>query len=81
MCRDYHTAKAALKDVKFQLQAKLEDYEELQDPDGNVLATYKNTSSQRFDSKTFKAENPELHKKYLKTTIGRRLLIKERKDG
>lgn len=76
----YHRYKRQLADCKFELQGTMEDYEVLEDEDGNVLATYKNTSSTRFDSKTFKAENPELHKKYLKTTTSRRLLIKERKD-
>ena len=38
-------------------------------------ASWKNVSSHRFDSKAFRAENPELAARYMKQTITTRFLI------
>ncbi len=44
--------------------------------DGITVCTWKNTSSSRFDSKAFKADNPDLYKQYTNKTAGRRFLLK-----
>ena len=79
-CQAYHYHKTLMQEAKLAVQKAAGDHEILEWKE-EILATYKNTSSTRFDGKTFKADHPELHKKYLKTTTGRRLLIKERKDN
>lgn len=38
-------------------------------------ASWKNVTSQRFDSKTFKAENPDLYGQYSKPTVSTRFLL------
>jgi putative phage-type endonuclease len=42
----------------------------------NSIVTWKNTSTERFDSKKLKEEQPEIYEKYIKKTITRRFLIK-----
>jgi len=46
---------------------------------GQFLITYKNISSKRFDSDSFKAKEPELYNQYLKESSYRRLNIKPTK--
>lgn len=42
----------------------------------NSIVTWKNTSTERLDSKKLKEEKPEIYEKYIKKTITRRFLIK-----
>lgn len=42
----------------------------------NLIVTWKNTSTERLDSKKIKEEQPEIYEKYIKKTIARRFLIK-----
>lgn len=80
----------ALKEVKArikQLQKEQEQYEDkvlehlnghttLTDGYGNVLATHKVVSTNRFDSARFKKEQADLYKQYTKATTSNRLTIK-----
>lgn len=42
------------------------------------IVTWKSYSADRFDSKRFKAEHPDLYKDYVNTTVSRRFNVKER---
>lgn len=42
------------------------------------IVTWKSYSTDRFDSKRFKAEHPEMYKDYVNTTVSRRFNVKER---
>lgn len=42
----------------------------------NSIITWRNTSTERLDSKKLKEEQPEIYEKYIKKTITRRFLIK-----
>lgn len=42
------------------------------------IVTWKSYSADRFDSKRFKAEHPEMYKDYVNTTVSRRFNVKER---
>lgn len=42
----------------------------------NLIVTWKNTSTERLDSKKLKEEQPEIYEKYIKKTTTRRFLIK-----
>lgn len=44
--------------------------------DGDIAVTYKNSESNRFDSKRFKIDNPELASAYTKTSLSRTMRIK-----
>lgn len=57
-------------------KAQLKDCSSAQDEQGNIIATWKSSSSSRFDTTRFKAEHPRLYKKYVKESISRRFLLK-----
>ena len=61
--------------VKARIMAAMQDAETAT-LDGITVATWKNTKTNRFDSKAFKEANPELYKQYQNVTTGRRFLIK-----
>ena len=44
---------------------------------GNSFITWKNVSQERFDSKLFESEEPEIYKRYLRKTTHRRFIVKE----
>lgn len=58
------------------LKLILSDYESITDESGNILATYKSQTSNRFDSKTFKKDYKELAEKYTNASSSRVLRIK-----
>lgn len=62
---------------KLELCGVLQTSTQLNDDDGNALATWKNQSTNRFDSSRFKADQPELYQQYIKSTQSRVLRIKE----
>ena len=45
----------------------------------NATIKWKTSKSESFDKTTFKKENPELYKKYLKETTSRKFYLKEKK--
>ncbi len=75
-----------LKDTEKQLKAELEETQvavlnliadnEALAVDGELIATYKNQSANRFDTKAFQVKYPELAQQFTKTTESRVLRIK-----
>lgn len=53
------------------------EYAELE----NATIRWKTSKSESFDKTTFKKENPELYKKYLKETTSRKFYLQEKKNG
>ncbi len=76
------TLKEHLKEIKAEIEQKEEMIKltmrdaELLTNNGEKLVTWKSYVSNRFDSKKFKADNPELYNKYLTQSETRRFLIK-----
>ncbi len=62
--------------VALHIQRAMQEASVLKAPDGAVLATWNNTTSERVDVKKFRAEMPDVAKVYLKTTESRRFLPK-----
>ena len=44
---------------------------------GDSYITWKNVSQERFDSKLFESERPEIHKEYMRKSTYRRFIVKE----
>lgn len=63
------------EELELRLKLLLEDATALVDARGVPLVTWKASTSQRFDMERFKAEQPDLHAQFLKTTETRRFLI------
>jgi putative phage-type endonuclease len=65
--------------LKAVIQLHMKEADTLKDAGDNILATWKSPRvSFKFDEARFEIENPELHKKYLKSvTNSRRFLLKE----
>lgn len=54
----------------------MQDNDQLMSPQGDILATWKAQTSNRFDSNTFKKDHPDLYNNYTKTTKTRILRVK-----
>lgn len=63
------------EELELRLKLLLEDATALVDARGVPLVTWRASTSQRFDLERFKAEEPDLHARYLKQTETRRFLI------
>jgi len=61
--------------IKARIMSSMADAEEAT-LDGITVCTWKAVSSNRFDSKAFKADQPDLYKQYLNQTQSRRFLLK-----
>ena len=61
--------------IKTKIMHEMQDAEEAT-LDGITVCTWKAVSSNRFDSKAFKADQPDLYKQYLNQTQSRRFLLK-----
>ena len=44
---------------------------------GDSAITWKNVSQERFDSKLFESEQPDIHKQYMRKSTHRRFIVKE----
>lgn len=75
-----------LKAAEKELKAKLEEaqknliclmgHKERLAVEGEVVLTYKQSQSNRIDSKSLRAENPDIAAKHTKTTVGRTIRVK-----
>lgn len=63
-------------DLEDKLKAEMKENEIAKDSAGRILATWKSSTSKRFDSTKFKKEQTELYNQYLKESISRRFLFK-----
>ena len=63
-------------DLEDKLKAEMKENEIAKDSAGHILATWKSSTSKRFDSTKFKKEQTELYNQYLKEGISRRFLFK-----
>lgn len=61
--------------IKARIMTEMQDAEEARH-NGRIVCTWKNTVSNRFDSKAFKEAEPDLYKQYTKQTASRRFLLK-----
>lgn len=75
--------KDRIKDLKAEqeryediLIAQLDGHSAIVDRQGKQLVTYKQVTSQRFDSARFKKEQAETYQKYVKAVISNRLTVK-----
>lgn len=67
----------ALQDaIKDEIKAHMGDLEHIETDKFKV--NYTNVTSERFDSKTFKAEHEEMYKQYAKKTETRRFTYKDK---
>jgi putative phage-type endonuclease len=66
------------KECRDKITSFMKDCSAIVDASGNLLCTYKMTSSgERFDVKSFSAENPDIYKEYIKPSAPqRRFLVK-----
>jgi len=64
----------AIKDIENRIKGKMEDAEVAKAGGRRIM--WKTYESNRFDTKTFKKEKPELYKKYVKTSKSRRFSVK-----
>lgn len=65
-------------DLKASIELILKDGEAIIDGEKELVTWRKSADSTKFDAELFKQENPDLYKKYLKTSTGsRRFLIKK----
>lgn len=64
---------------KLEICSFMQDSVQLNDMNGNVLATWKMQDTNRFDAQKFKKDYPELFEKYTKQTQSRTFRIKESK--
>lgn len=78
----YETLKAQEKELKAAISAaqtdlicQIQDNEALA-IDGEVIVTYKNQTSNRFDSSKFKKDMPEIAEQYIKSTESRVMRVK-----
>lgn len=63
--------------LELEIKKFLGNHDALVDPDtGDILATWRASTSRRFDSKAFKAVEPELYKQFTNETTSRRFLLK-----
>lgn len=72
---DEQSIKADLDDVKLKIQEYMGDNAILTSG-GREIATWKTSTSNRFDTKRFKKENPDVAKQYTKEGNSRRFLVK-----
>lgn len=63
-------------DLEDKLKAEMKDNEIAKDSSGHILATWKSSTSKRFDSTKFKKEQTDLYNQYLKESVSRRFLFK-----
>ena len=63
-------------DLEDKLKAEMKENEIAKDSAGHILATWKSSTSKRFDSTKFKKEQSELYNKYVKESTSRRFLFK-----
>ena len=75
--------KVQIKDLTTQydalendFKAQIKDCSIAEDEQGNIIATWKSSASNRFDTTRFKVEHPRLYKKYVKESLSRRFLLK-----
>jgi len=68
--------KADIKDQENIVKAHIGENEILVNADGGTLATWKQSVSNRFDSKVFKSDNPETYNQYCFESASRRFLVK-----
>jgi putative phage-type endonuclease len=69
---------AEIEELERQIKAEIGAADTLE-YQGKVLATWKNTQAQRFDSAAFKHDAPDLYAQYSKETSYRRFLLKKEK--
>lgn len=81
---------AGLKQQKKELDKEIEAHENeikkaigeaaelVRASDGKTIATWKSTTSKRFDGKAFEADYPDLYEQYKKENTSRRFLVKEK---
>jgi putative phage-type endonuclease len=82
-CNDLFDVKAQIKELenkeellKNEIQEFMKESEILIDIDGTVLATWKNRSAIRIDTKRLKEEKPEIYNNFCKTSENRVFLFK-----
>lgn len=78
--RDHYKAEAkaaeeAATEHENRLKVLLGDHEVLQGPDGHVLCTWKQHDVTRLDGKALKADRPDVHAAFAKTTTQRRFNV------
>ncbi len=61
---------------KKDLSAEIDDAEVVLNDEGRILLTWFSNEINRFDTESFKRENPKLYEKYLRVTTQRTLFIK-----
>ena len=67
------------EEISLEIRTAMEDKESLEDGNGEVLATYKATTSSRFNGAAFKEANPEEYEKYVTKTPTRTLKLRRPK--
>lgn len=66
------------KELKKELEELIKDSQEIVDKTGYVLATWKFTQTNRFNTAKFENDHPDLYMNYLTQSTSRRLLRKAR---
>lgn len=66
-------AEEEIEALKDEIKAEMENREEMKC--GRYIVRYKDVSTDRFDSKTFKSACPDIYKMYIKHTVSRRFTI------
>ena len=64
------------KELMVKVQAAMKDAEELRDPAGKVLATWKTVTSERIDTKRLKAEFQDIAAQLVKESTYRRFMLR-----
>jgi len=68
--------KAQRDELRQRLQLAMGDATELYSPHDQLVATWRDTLTHRFDSKAFQADHPKLYERYNRALEGRRFLLK-----
>jgi predicted phage-related endonuclease len=66
-------AEEEIEAIKDEIKAEMQSKEEMKC--GRYCIKYKNVSSNRFDTTTFKTACPDIYKLYVKQTVSRRFTI------
>lgn len=66
--------KRDIKDIENRIKSKMEEAEVAKA--GERVITWKSYESNRFDTKRFKEEYPDLYREFVKTSVGRRFSVK-----
>ena len=73
-CADEEVIKAKKQEATNHLKEYLKDHE--QAVCGNHKITWKSVTTERFDSKKFKEEHPDMYQQYVKQSCSRRFNVK-----